>query len=535
MPARRKSAASGSSTETTPNTAGWNFTPADTRILVIDDNEDNREILLRLLTRGGFTVQQAADARSGLNLLYTWEPDLVVCDVNLPDRSGMDVCREIKHAERWRHIFVALISSEVTSSFSKVAGLDLGADEYITRPLGNKELVARIHALARIQQTSGALRNSEQRFLTLAKTAPTGIIRTDPDGNVLYANDYWTELTGLPGRRAIGKPWHVGLHSDDVVRVTGDFRQAAEQQVQFKTECRILQPGGEIRWILMSADREAEPDDSTIGYIGSAIDITERKQAEQALADLARTLEQRVADRTEQLEKTNEVLLQEIDVRTQAEESLRQIPHRIIEAQETERRRVARELHDGVSQLIASVRFRCRDIGQRIIDLGDEQLSEEVHRTVGYLDSALTEVRNISHELRPRELDDLGLVSAIRELIHHMEQRTKMKFELTAPNLRKRLPADVELAAYRIIQECYTNIERHAGASEVETAVRKTPRALFITVSDNGVGMKPKQTPSGLGLLHMRERAEAVRGVIEFENNLDGGTQVSLRVPLSKT
>jgi len=328
MPGRQKKATGASSNAATLIASGWNFTPADTRILVIDDNEDNREIILRLLTRGGFVVEQAADAGGGLELLNSWEPDLVVCDVNLPDQSGMDVCREIKHAERFRHIFVALISSEVTSSFSKVAGLDLGEDDYITRPLGNKELVARIHALARIQQTTCALRNSEQRFLTLAKTAPTGIIRTDPDGVVMYSNDYWAELTGLSGRRAIGKPWHVGLHSDDVVRVTSDFRQAAEKQIQFKTECRIVRPRGEIRWVLMSADRESGADDSTTGHIGSAIDITERKQAEQALADLARTLEQRVSERTEQLEKTNEVLLQEIDVRTRAEESLRQIPHR---------------------------------------------------------------------------------------------------------------------------------------------------------------------------------------------------------------
>jgi len=166
--------------------------------------------------------------------------------------------------------------------------------------------------------------------------------------------------------------------------------------------------------------------------------------------------------------------------------------------------------------------------------LGDESLLADVQRTVGYLDTALTEVRNISHELRPRELDDLGLVSAIRELIAHMEQRTKMNFELTAPNMRKRLPTDVELAVYRIIQECFTNIERHARAGEVETVVRKTPRALFITVSDNGVGMKQENPSGGLGLLHMRERAESVGGTIDFQNNLDDGTLVSLRVPLPK-
>ena len=143
MPARRKTSTA-TNTSATLAGPGWNLVPADTRILVIDDNEDSRETLHRLLTRGGFTVEQASDAGGGLELLNSWEPDLVVCDVNLPDRSGMDVCREIKYGEHHRHIFVA-----------------------------------RIHALARIQQTTRALRNSEQRFLTLAKTAPTGIIRTD--------------------------------------------------------------------------------------------------------------------------------------------------------------------------------------------------------------------------------------------------------------------------------------------------------------------------------------------------------------------
>lgn len=517
--------------------AFWHFDPAETRILAIDDDANNRDMLSRLLSRAGFPIKTASSGAEGLSLLPGWDPHLVVCDVRLPDMSGLEICSGIKKAIRTRHVFVALISSQETSSDSKIAGLGSGADEYITRPVNNRELVARIHALARIQQTSHALRRSEQRFLTLAQTAPVGITRTDPYGNIVYVNDAWSKITGLSPEHAQGKRWQLGIHPDDVSLLQKSWQSAAAKQRAMKVECRMVRRDGKTRWILTTASTELDDDGKTAGYIAAIIDITERKAAEEAVATLNQTLEKRVSDRTAQLAHTNEILLNEINEKKRAEEALRQLPHRILDAQETERRRVARELHDGVSQILASVRFRCRDIISRIADLEDPKLLRDIRQTEKYLDAALTEVRNISHDLRPSELDDLGLVSAIQSLVDHSRHRSKLQFEVKLPRLRNRLPAEIELALYRILQESISNIERHARAKLVSITLSKTRRSLILVIQDDGRGFaspgdRSRKRSGGLGLINIRERADFIDATVAVNSQPKNGTRIEVFVPL---
>ncbi|MBL6764186.1 MAG: response regulator [Verrucomicrobiae bacterium] len=512
----------------------WSFDPARTHILVIDDEADNRDILQRLLVNAGFRCDCAATGTAGLRSLAENGHDLVVCDVRLPDRSGLEISREIKADPDTAHIFVALISSAETSSDSTIAGLGSGADEYIARPIRNRELVARVRALARIQQTSRALRESERRFLTLAKTAPTGIIRTDIHGRIVYVNDYWCELTDIPSDNALGHDWTLGLHPDDVPLLISAFEDAAARHTPMRCECRLRDAGGNIRWIISTASAELDGDGILGGYIGAIIDITERKTAEEALSALNQTLEKRVADRTARLARTNDILLNEIHERKRAEEALKQLPHRILEAQENERRRIARELHDGVSQILASVRFRCQMLTDRLGPDFDPSVMTELSATHGHLEAALREVRNISHDLRPSELDDLGLIPAIRSLTDHFRLRTGLTLKISAPKLRKRLPPEIELAAYRILQESLTNIERHARAGLVEIAVEKKRGSLTLTVRDDGCGFGPNTAgkSAGLGLVNMRERADFINGTVAIRSAPQDGTTIELYIPL---
>ena len=513
----------------------WSFDPASTHILVIDDEAANRDILQRLLVSAGFRCDCAATGMDGLRMLAENGHDLVVCDVCLPDISGLDVSDRIKSATDTAHVFVALISSAETSSDSTVAGLGSGADEYVTRPIRNRELLARVRALARMQQTSRALRESEQRFLTLAKTAPTGILRTDIHGRIVYVNDYWCQLAGIPAKDALGGDWTTGLHPEDVPLLISAFEDAAIRQVPMRTECRLLGPDGNIRWVISTASAELDGEGILSGYIGAIIDITERKTAEEALSALNQTLEERVADRTDRLARTNDILVNEIAERKRAEEALKQLPHRILEAQENERRRIARELHDGVSQILASVRFRCQLLTDRLGPSFDPSVMSELAATHGHLDAALREVRNISHDLRPSELDDLGLVPALRSLTDHFRQRTGLAVTVTAPRLRNRLPQEIELAAYRIVQESLTNIERHARADTVEIVLVKKPRAMTLTVRDDGCGFGPNASgrTGGLGLVNLRERADFINGTVAIRSAPREGTTIELYVPLA--
>jgi two-component system NarL family sensor kinase len=211
-----------------------------------------------------------------------------------------------------------------------------------------------------------------------------------------------------------------------------------------------------------------------------------------------------------------------------AEARMRALAHQIVLSQETERARVARELHDGVSQLLVSVKFIFESVQERICLLGDEglkALGELTDKGVVRLNDVLREVRRISHDLRPTALDDLGLNAALTQMLTEFGQRTGLKVSLKTET-NANLPGPVATALFRVVQEALTNIERHAHASEVTLTLMSRPQALRLTISDNGRGFDVEalaaQPRSGLGLTSMRERIETLGGMFVIRVGLQG-------------
>ncbi len=218
----------------------------------------------------------------------------------------------------------------------------------------------------------------------------------------------------------------------------------------------------------------------------------------------------------------------DITDRKQAEVVLKALPRRIIEAQEAERRRVARELHDSVSQLLASARYRLHALEEglpaerRSLAAGAQEAVER----------ALSEVRRISHRLRPSELDDLGLAAALRVLIEDFQVRTGLVVALHCAQITPRLPGDREEACYRIVQEALTNIERHAQARRVTLQLTLSRSAVRLRIRDDGRGFRSHKRTAGLGLVHMRERAELAGGTCQLSTAPGRGTEIIVRLPL---
>lgn len=226
--------------------------------------------------------------------------------------------------------------------------------------------------------------------------------------------------------------------------------------------------------------------------------------------------------------------LQDIDDRKVAELELKALPQRILEAQETERRQVARELHDGVSQLLASALYRLHTLENGVPATwrsGAAAASNVVRQ-------ALAEVRQISHGLRPRVLDDLGLDPALRALARELRLRTGMRVTLRLPADGEvpRLPPLLEQAVYRIAQEALTNIERHAAAQSVNLRITRLEGGVRLSIRDDGRGPRAagaEEAPAtGLGLRHMQERAQLAGGTFALKSAPGGGTIVVVELPL---
>jgi two-component system NarL family sensor kinase len=216
-----------------------------------------------------------------------------------------------------------------------------------------------------------------------------------------------------------------------------------------------------------------------------------------------------------------------------AEAKLRELTQRVFDAQEEERGRVARELHDGISQILVGVKYAL-DLARRRVEAGDDRAPETLRTGSENLGAAITEVRRISRDLRPGVLDDLGLGPAIKTLAEDFRARTGLVVRFDTVVFRNRLDKEAKIALYRIAQEALTNIERHSGATDVSIDLRGHRAGATLRITDNGCGIdRAERGPrTGIGLRNMQERMDQLGGTLRVLSTRDG-TAVEAQVPLT--
>lgn len=271
--------------------------------------------------------------------------------------------------------------------------------------------------------------------------------------------------------------------------------------------------------------------------------ITERQRAEDALQLANEELETKVKNRTAELVKANEDLKAEISQRQQAEESqlktqerLQTLSGKLIEAQEAERRRIARELHDEIGQALTAVKLNLQGL-QRSFD--ESEITSPLQESISIVEVALQQVRSLSLDLRPSLLDDLGLVAALRWYLDRQSQRSGIIGELVAEPLETMLLPNLETTCFRIVQEALTNVVRYAQAKRVTVELWQQAAQLYLVIRDDGIGfdvqVAREQATQGrsLGLLGMEERALLVGGQIHIESVYQRGTEIRVCFPLN--
>jgi len=267
------------------------------RVLVVDDNADMRNYLRRLLHHR-WEVRTAADGRAALGEIRRRKPDLVLTDVMMPRLDGYGLLRELRSDPETRDLPVILLSARAGED-ARIEGLDAGADDYLTKPFSARELVARINAnleMVRIRrEATRELRESEARFRNMADSAPVMMWMTDPSGSLTYLNRGWTEFTGQTLEQALGFGAWTALHPDSMEPSRRTFFAANAAHETFRMEYRLRRADGVYRWALSAASPRFDDVGEFLGYIGSVIDITERKDAEQVLQRANEQLEVRVA------------------------------------------------------------------------------------------------------------------------------------------------------------------------------------------------------------------------------------------------
>ena len=278
-------------------------------------------------------------------------------------------------------------------------------------------------------------------------------------------------------------------------------------------------------------------------------EVQARKQVEDALRQAQAALEARVAERTAELARSNQLLLEEIAERKAATERIREsearlqayanqlqaLSRRLVEAEETYRRELARELHDRVGQNLAALNINLEIL---LNTLPPDLIPERAPRlsdSLALVDETVNSIEDVLSELRPPLLDDYGLLAALRWLAKQFTQRTGIQVSVAADEGLKRVDPGAEIALYRIAQEALTNLAKHAKARHVDISLKREPEGITLTIADDGIGFDPSTTArpdseTGWGMIGMRERAEAVGGKLTVDSAPGKGTRIKVTI-----
>ncbi len=359
------------------------------------------------------------------------------------------------------------------------------------------ELEERISERKRAEE---ALRESEERYRELFENARDAIYVHDLAGNYTSVNRAAERLSGYPREEILGRNFTDFVVSEHIDQVRDCLLSKLAQSGETSYEVEVKAKDGRRVPVEVSS-RAIYENGEIIGIQGTARDITERKQAQ---------------------------------------DTLRMFSRQLIEAQEDERRRIARDLHDQIGQALTAVKMNLHTI-QRLC--ATPESTPRIRDNIDAVDEALRLVRDLSVDLRPPLLDDLGLATALCWYVDRYAQRagvtTEVQIEL--PNRDERFSRDLETAFFRIAQEALTNVVRHARASHVSLQLTRTKTGLEMVVSDDGGGFDPaalrRRAPRAatLGLLGMQERAHAAGGEIEIRSAISRGTSIRFTVPLEES
>jgi len=354
-----------------------------------------------------------------------------------------------------------------------------------------------------------------QRFHNLMDSAPVLVWKSGTDKLANYFNRPWLEFTGRTLEQELGNGWADGVWSADQERCVQTYVSAFNVRQPFRMEYRLRRADGLYRWVLDTGVPLFEPGGGVFaGYIGSCIDITEAKEAADAVRE-------------------NEVALQE------SERKVQDLAGRLIAAQDTERARIARDLHDDVSQQLAGLSIALSALRRRLLSLtGDERLRNDVVALQQRIITLAENVRHLSRDLHPDVLKHVGLAAALNAYCAEIQRQYGLSVTCAVEGSCDDITPAAGVCLYRVAQETLRNVVAHAAADRTEVHLIRTTDIIQLTIADDGRGFDighARAAGKGLGLVSVTERVRLAGGKVSLVTELNKGTRVCVQIPLGQS
>ena len=352
------------------------------------------------------------------------------------------------------------------------------------------------------------------RYAAATAAGGVGVWEWNLETNQVYVDPNLEAILGFAAGEMTKHPeeWVSRVHPVDLPGVTARIQRCIEgPDDDYQVEHRMLHRDGTSRWFLSRGTVLRRPDRSAHRMVGTKVDITERKRAEEAIEEHRAILEA-------------------------ANQKLQDLAGRLIAAQEIERGRIARDLHDDISQQVAGLSIALSGLKRRLADVPpaaalDHDVSALQQRTMALAD----DIRHVSHELHPSVLQHAGLVPTLAAHCAELQKREELTVAFTADGDFNGTSGDTALCLYRVAQEALRNVVTHAGARHADIALRREGGVAELTITDDGTGFDINQARAsfnGLGLVSIHERVRLAGGAVSIVTELNKGTQVRVRLSL---
>jgi len=478
------------------------------RILVVEDDPAVSDIIARYLKRSGYDVAACpASAEEAFVQAERARPDLALMDISLGGAmDGVQAAERLNSRFDIPVVFLTGLADDATIERCRAAG----GFGYVLKPFRPEDLKASIDLALSKHQVESKLRRIERWFTAAIKSIGDAVVTIDDRSAVTFLNPVAEALTGWKLDDAAGRPVKQIFR----IRSEGDHPETAPLEIhgadsEFmpRTQQAVLiaADAAEIP-IEFSSAPVRNDEGAVIGRVFVFRDITARRQAEE-------------------------------EVHT-SREQLRALAAHLQEVREEERKRIAREVHDNLGQMLTGLKMDLAWIEKRLPGVADDAVRQALEGKARSMFDLLAEmvktVRRISAELRPGVLDDLGLVSAMEWQAREWEARTGIKCSVTSTLNEAAVSPDQRTALFRIFQEALTNVARHANATNVTGRLGLDQGWLTLEIQDDGRGINNNEQhrAKSFGLLGMKERAMLLGGEFIIHGTTGKGTKVSVRVPL---
>jgi len=513
-------------------------------ILMVDDQPAKLLSYEVMLAELGENLIKASSAKAALEILLKTDVAVVLMDVSMPELDGFELATMIRQHPRFQRTAIIFISAVHLTDLDILKGYEHGAVDYISVPVIADLLRAKVRVFAELHRKTRQLeilnRDLERRVSerteelaakaelllrlnvelvgknqeldAIISTAPDVIFSSQGEGLYDYVSDRFHEYTGTAsssGRIA----WFDHVHPDDVERTRQGWARSVRDGSQFEAEYRLRSKDGVYRWFRSRALPIHDTEGRIVKWYGTCCDIHDSKILEQSIRDNAIELEKMVDRRTDEL---------------------RRLSVRLMTAQDEERRRIARDLHDGLGQELAVAKM----ILDKMTLEKSVQPQEAWSQASTIIDRAIQQVRTMSHLLHPPLLDEVGLLSALAWYVEGLTKRSGIETFLDVqPADFPRLASEVETAVFRIVQEALTNVFRHSEAHKVWITLNQRDGQIVVSVLDDGKGISPRiaelrPESVGVGIGGMRQRARELGGQLKLTNAAPG-TLLELMIPSS--